>query len=554
MQTRRHFLTLLGKGVVTASCVPLLQSCSKSAWDRRLPFGGEVLGEELALCHGVRDRSIDFHSPPPTGKLHDVIIIGGGVSGITAAWKLVKSGVTDLLVLDKAEELGGTCIAGEENGIRFSWGAHYVETPQPTAKHLCEIYEDVGVIQGYRDGAPLIHPDYIVPEPDAALLAGRQWGQARVPLQIADSQDRVEYETFRRELYRWAKWRDEAGRPAFCYPIEASSPAEEVRRLDDISMLDHVRSLGMRSKLLDWHIDDRVADEYGCRMADVSAYAGILLWAQSNASFRDYEPPGTRIEQNLSWPEGLAFLVNGLAKALRPRQIRCDTLAVNVQNTNGEVLVTTVSGTDRSTQTLRAKHVVYAAPKNGVYHTIPDLAAAERLEFKQCQYTPWIVANVHLRDCPRGLAWENLRHGGWGAGYINARHMVDRGRPGEGPTVLTFYAPLCANRTIERHELLREGWQFWARQVLHELEHMHPGIDRFISKLDVWKWGHGMIAPTPGYIWGQARAKMKQPFGQIHFAHADVAGVPVFEQTSFRGVEVAQEVMDALGVPYRSSI
>jgi hypothetical protein len=309
-------------------------------------------------------------------------------------------------------------------------------------------------------------------------------------------------------------------------------------------------------------------DEYGCRVQDVSAWAGIQFWAQSNSSFADFEPPGTPTSALLSWQEGNAFLAKGLAKRLSSEQLRLAALTVNVSNEKERALVTYIDqktpgsplqrGVRGNFTTLQAKWIIYAAPKNSVYHLIPELEQAGRTEFKRCKYVPWITAAVHLREPPQKradmLAWENLCYNSWGLGYIDNRHLMRQHNRFDLPTILTFYAALCSDIETERYELFQEGWNFWARMILHALEDMHPHISKLITKMDIYKWGHAMVAMNRGYLWGQDRESMKQPFGRIHFAGADVGGTPVFEHAAYRGIETAQAVMDGLGVLYKSSI
>jgi len=569
MHSRREFLKIIGKSAAFGTCLPMLNSCRTSPLLRgQLPFSGEVVGEDIGLCHELRDGNlriqVDNNPLTPFVKgearshIYDVIIIGAGISGLAAAWKLVKCGVNNLLVIEKANEIGGTCIAGQEGDITFPWCAHYIESPHPRSKYLLEIYEELGIIIDYDGEWPIVNPNYKVPEPEISLLAGNKWRPSHFPIQIASSQDVVEFESFRQDMYRWVKWRDKDGRPAFGCPVEETSPADEVRRLDRISMLDYLRSIGIRSKPVDWYVDNRMMDEYGCRIQDVSAWAGVQFWGQSNSSFTDFEPPGTPASGLLSWPEGNTFLAKGLAKKLSAEQLRLQTLTVNVRNEKDHVLVTYIDQETLSFTTLQGKWVIYAAPKNSVYHLIPGLEQAGRTEFRKCKYVSWITATVHLRKPPQKkeymLAWENLCYNSWGLGYIDNRHLMRQPNRFDLPTILTFYAALCSDIETERYELFKEGWDFWARMILHALEDMHPHIAKLITKMDIYKWGHAMVAMTPGYLWGPDRQSMKQPFGRIHFAGADIGGTPVFEHAAYRGIETAQAVMDGLGVLYKSSI
>ena len=556
----------MGKGMAFGSCLPMLTSCESLVSGGRLPFFGEVVGEDIGLCHALRDGTLSAEVGGPEPRLYDVIIIGAGISGLAAAWKFVRCGVKNLLIIEKENQIGGTCIAGKEGDITFPWCAHYIESPQPRSKYLLEICEDIGIIVDYDGEWPVVNPNYTVPEPEISLLAGNKWRPGHFPIQIASSQDVVDFELFRQDMYRWVKWRDKDGRPAFGCPVEHTSPAEEVRRLDNISMLDYLESIGIRSKPIEWYISNRTMDEYGCRVQDVSAWAGIQFWAQSNSSFMDFELPGTPAPVLLSWPEGNAFLANGLAKWLSDEQLRLKSLTVNVRNEKERVLVTYIDqksplyqrGVRGDFTTLQAKWVIYTAPKNSVYHLIPELEKAKRTEFKKCKYVPWITAAVHLRKPPQKkahlLAWENLSYNSWGLGYIDNCHIMRQHNRFDLPTILTFYAALCSDIETERYELFKEGWEFWARMILQSLEDMHPHISKLITKLDIYKWGHPMVAMTPGYLWGPDRERMKQPFGRIHFAGADVGGTPVFEHATYRGIETAQAIMDELGVSYQSSI
>ena len=86
--------------------------------------------------------------------------------------------------------------------------------------------------------------------------------------------------------------------------------------------------------------------------------------------------------------------------------------------------------------------------------------------------------------------------------------------------------------------------------IMADLGRAHPQLERHVERIDVCRWGHGMIQPRPGFVWGAARRAAATPIGPIHFAHSDLSGIALFEEAFHHGVRAADEVRAALsGVP-----
>ena len=79
------------------------------------------------------------------------------------------------------------------------------------------------------------------------------------------------------------------------------------------------------------------------------------------------------------------------------------------------------------------------------------------------------------------------------------------------------------------------------------LERAHPEIRTLTQRLDVMRWGHAMIRPRPGFVWGGARLRESQPFGSVHFANTDLSGLALFEEAQDHGLRAAEEVLAASG-------
>jgi hypothetical protein len=169
---------------------------------------------------------------------------------------------------------------------------------------------------------------------------------------------------------------------------------------------------------------------------------------------------------------------------------------------------------------------------------------------RELAYAPWLVANVSVARLPAGpgaaLAWDNVSYRSRSLGYVVATHQGLSLFPRE--TVLTYYRPLDHLPPARaREEAAAKDHERWAEEVVADLETMHPGIRAGITRVDAWVWGHGMVTPGVGFIWGEERAALSRSRGRIHFAHSDQSGISIFEEAQYRGVEAARRVLAAWG-------
>jgi hypothetical protein len=133
-------------------------------------------------------------------------------------------------------------------------------------------------------------------------------------------------------------------------------------------------------------------------------------------------------------------------------------------------------------------------------------------------------------------------------GYVVATHQRLRA-DASGPTVWTWYYPLAgADVAAERRRLLETTYDDWQRLVLADLAPAHRGLAEAAERLEVMRWGHAMVRPTPGFVWGGARQAAQLPLeGSLHFAHSDLGGLALFEEANWHGVRAAEATLAALG-------
>jgi hypothetical protein len=120
-------------------------------------------------------------------------------------------------------------------------------------------------------------------------------------------------------------------------------------------------------------------------------------------------------------------------------------------------------------------------------------------------------------------------------GYFVANHQDLSFR--RENTVLTYYYPLSAgDPSSERRAALKRPYNKWLELIIEDLSEVHPVIESNISEVSIWLWGHAMVEPKPGFIWGSARRSAQTPHNNIYFAHSDMSGISIFEEVPYRGI------------------
>lgn len=527
--TRREFLG----GALAAAA---LGSCRS---ERELP--GELLGPNHALGHKLRAGKFDA---PTKVERVPVVIVGGGAAGLSAGWKLLRSGFTDFTVLDLETRAGGNSAWGENEVSRYPWGAHYLPVPGPGARSVRELLRELKVITGESGGKPVYDEGVLCHAPEERLFIHGRWQDGLFPRLGATAADLAERDRFHAQIAALRRRVGRDGRPAFAIPMEKSSRDPELLALDALSMAAWLDLNGYRAPGLRWYIEYACRDDFGGELEEVSAWAGLSYYAARGEGDDD---------KFLVWPEGNGFLVRKLAEALGPR-VRTAALAFDVAPDKDGVRVDYYDAASGGARRLLAKRAIVCAPRFVARRIVAPLR--EDKNASAFSYAPWLVANLTVDAPPAGIgavpAWDNVIYGGQGLGYVDATHQgysLDRRR-----AVWTYYRPLTGNPDAQRAAAYKRSLAEWRELCLTDLERALPGLRKSVTRLDAWVWGHGMILPKPGFIWGAERRDAAKPLGAIHFAHSDLSGCSIFEEANDRGVRAAEAVLAALGKPFKSSL
>jgi hypothetical protein len=554
--------------------VPFALAACRSRADVPAPPEGEIVGASDGIGHLIRD-GLRPEPPADAWERAGVVIVGGGVAGLAAAWRFLRAGFEDFALLELEPAPGGTARSGDAHGVvPYPWGAHYIPAPLKENRALVTLLDEIGVLEGTdAEGEPVVAEQFICRDPEERIFYRGRWYEGLYLHAGETAEDARQLQVFNAEVDRWAGWRDPKGRRAFAIPVSNCSDDAEVTALDRVSMAEWMSSRGLDSPRLRWLVDYACRDDYGIGAEQASAWAGLFYFASR------MRRPGAESQPLITWPEGNGHLVRHLYERARDR-VRLGLAVADVRPSReekgtwsagdegrgvrrdlegrgaGGVEVVAVTHDGRSAVGFRADAVVFAAPQFlSKYLLKPYREGACPAHVAEFEYGAWMVANLFLEDRPRAslgfpLAWDNVLYESPSLGYVVATHQRGLDR---GPTVFTYYYPLTdANPREARARLLSTDWKAWAEVALSDLQRAHQDIRPLTRRLDVMRWGHAMIRPRTGFAWGGARSAAQRPFGPVHFAHTDLSGVALFEEAFDHGLRAAEEVLAARGVKFES--
>lgn len=482
--TRRQLLGLLG----TAGASLALGLWRP--WEGHSPaFRVTVDGEDHRIGHMLRDGH-PFAVPGPSRKA-DVVVVGAGISGLTAAHVLRES---DVLVLEKEPRPGGNAQRSSWNDVSYSEGAAY----------LCDLSGYVGQLVEEL-GIPMIE----IPEPGDAYWVGG----SPVTAFWTEGADRLPFpEAARREFRRF---HDDMA-PLDVPPLPVESATATHLKADTISFAEVLRPYGPEVR--------RYMDLY-CRSAlggsadEVSAYWGLNFYSGEFAP--RYTAPG-----------GNAAYGEALARSVGAERLLLGATVLRVEPRGDRAWVTYVQGEE--TFTVECRAVVMACSKQIARHVVAGLPEGQRQAMAAMRYEPYLVTNVMIEGALPRQAYDT-----WVgeapftdvivADWVNPEPV---GRHG----VLTAYCPLPQG---DRALLLDDGQVLeLGRNVAFALDRMHPGLVERIAEVRCYRRGHAMVLSGVGAL-TRVRPEATRALGPVFFANSDSQAAAALEAAVWEGRQQA---------------
>lgn len=560
-------------------------------------------------AHGIRDHLYPDGELPIEETL-DLVVIGGGFSGTTAAYEFSKHRKPGqiCLVLENHPIFGGEAKQNE-----FDVDGHRLVAPQGSngalavkeSDHITGRYETY--VEYYRELGMPAHYDL---EPLAGGAEKYNLPNDHFDPMILEKQFTTGYFF---KGHGWAKDPIAAGfantpwAPAVQKELDdfvnnrrdaVSAQTDADRWLDSITYYDLLDKLGYGTEVKRY-IDPLLGvGNFGVCGNAVSAYAAKRLTLPgtipSNAQNRFVDvsvvsfPGGNAAILRKMWTRMLPEAISGdgslgaaaqgnvnfeaLDRGGAPLRIRLQSTAVHIRHegdpaTAGYVRVTYVQG--GKLHCVRAKAVVMGSGGWVNRNVVGDLPSVHAAAYRQFRYGPVLTANVAVRH------WRYFDK----LGFTAARWFTGLGwhvcvrrnvawRPDappltpNSPIVLTLYIPLLhphVDPSVQgmagRAQLLSTSYADFERQIREQLSEMFAaaGFDarRDIAGIILNRWGHAYSAPAPGFFFGSGKEPaphdvIRKPYGRIVFAHSELQGNMNMAHAMLEGKRGALQALEML--------
>jgi protoporphyrinogen oxidase len=489
---RRDFIKFVVAGAVTAGCPIDLSLVAAQTGDAK-SHATDVDGEDNRICHQVRDKGSSFFTRPPASARYDVVIVGGGVSGLTAAYRLQHR---DFLLLEKEPHWGGNAYAMEYEGSTYATGSAFLGKDE----HAYRFAKEIGM-------TPLP-----VNSSDASIINGElildTWG---------DGLDKLPYPQPVRESFK--KFKKE---------MLAINVEKRHAELYEKPFSDFLK--GYPAELTQWW-DNFGPSNWGATSQETAAALAIFSLQEMAGE--------SRADDRYTWPGGLGAITKKLAEILQPKykdRMQTGATTVAVVSEKEEVQVTYMLGGEL--KTVAAKAVIMATPKFITRRIVDGLPDKQSDAMHQIRYIPYPVVNLIFDKPVFNQGYDTWCPGNAFTDFIVADWVIQKQTGYKQKfNIISCYTPMPEEN---RGYLLNEsGARRIAANVLSDFQKLMPTLNVDPVEVHIYRRGHPLYMSTPG-LYTQVQPLVRQPMDRVFFANTDSEGP---ESTTSEGMRAAQRAV-----------
>lgn len=454
---------------------------------------------KLSSAQPVRQREVDY------------VIVGGGIAGVAAATQLKGK---SFLLFEADEKLGGSSASDHWKDTVFATGAHY-ELAYPTSfgSEVIDLLKELEVIRlnDFSQLYEFVDEQYVIKQD--------QLEQCFVKGEPIDDvlADVTGIEDLEKILVRFE------GK----MPLPTRLIAEELHYLNTISFKEFLVNEMKLSSELERRISYQMLDDWGGKIDEVSALAGIHYYVCRPYNDKDvplFSPPNG----NSYFLEKMIGYVNA------PEVFEVNTLVRSIREIEGGVEVEVISPT-HEVELIKARKVIYAGQK----HALKYILRTEEPLFENA-YAPWLVLNFVCRKGIDFSKWQNdvvtdkLEF----LGFVSSK--AQKTRSAEYDVFTAYY---CLDE-LDRQKLvdIEEEPSSFVEACIQLIE-KETGTDLrdYLEHVNMKLMGHAMPIPKPNYL---RFSDVPTYSSNIIFAGVDTGRLPLFYEACDSGIQAGRKVLE----------
>ena len=381
------------------------------------------------------------HPDEQTDATYDLVVVGGGISGLAAVYFYLQQEGTDkkVLVIDNHDDFGGHArrnefeVDGQE--LIGHGGSQSLESPGQYSKQAAQLLRDVGIdVDRFYD---YFDRDYFQRQGlgPAIYFSREEYGKDQtLPNVMGDFTGGFDSSGLKKVIETYPISDESKASLAALLQSEEDylagrSNSEKIELLNSISYTDFLRDhIGVTEEVITI-VRDRVNSYWGFGLDALSALEGWRM-----------DQPGTfgldlKLDQESLWsseepyifhfPDGNAGVARALVRALIPGalpgttmpelalgkvdyskldrasngvRVRLNSTAVDVRHTADQSDVDVTYIRNGKPERVRGKHVVMACYNSIIPHIVPEVSADQREAIEYAQKTPLVYISVAIRN------------------------------------------------------------------------------------------------------------------------------------------------------------
>lgn len=507
-----------------------------------LPFSATFTGDNYAFAdfpfHTSQNSFPGGRPPDPTEDV-PVVIVGGGLSGLTVAYLLRAH---NPVLLELRDRFGGVSAGETWGGTPYSLGGAYFITPDE-GSFLESFYHELGLDQVVRvdEGGFEVELNGRI---DPRFMEGKGW-----PPDERDALRRY-IEVVRSYTENYPD-----------IPLPDRGDTQWIRELDRKTLKQDIeQKMGVPvPPRLAAAIQAYCYSSFGAGWEELSAAGGWNFLAAEEFG-RWVLPGGNTYLVDQLWNRLTSFGITGVCGG---RNLRGRCRVVDIRFVEGRRTQVTYRDAAGQFRSLLARKVVVCSAKMIAKYMIHRLDVIDRPKYEamhNMQYAAYVVANVLLDQTLHRDFYDIFLLGNGDfpmspAAFEAGSRVVDMlnghfARQEPVPrSVLTLYWPLPW--ASARFTLLDDNaWQNYAESIAPQIRSMLGVLNvpvGSVRQVRLTRWGHAMPISRPGFIADGTADHVRRPMeGMIWFVNQDNWALPAVENCLLDAQQVAEQVRRGL--------